>query len=124
MLAEPGVIAAAYGEHKPTKPRRYHPSQVTSRGMPYDSMFDTAAQTAARLQQALGIDLGWRTRYPRAEAVVYSEGELARAGWLAGMGANEARQRVQRRCRSGMTPEEMRLEREANRLLGAGSGRK
>lgn len=62
ILAEPDIVARG----GPPAPRRYHPSQVTSRGMPYDSMYDAAAATAQRLQRDLGIDLGWRTGYPRS----------------------------------------------------------
>lgn len=118
-LADPALLRARFGGRMPGVPRRYHPSQVTSRGMPYDSMFDGAAATAARLQTALGIDLGWRTRYPRPGREVYAAGELDRAGWLAGLDADEARRRVQRRCKVRMTRDEVRLEREANAILRA-----
>lgn len=122
VLADPGLLRSRYhGRTLPGELRRYHPSQVTSRGIAYDSMFDGAALTAAYLQRELGIDLGWRTGFPRPHRIEYAESELARARVFAGDPSEHgARRLVERRMKTRMTREEAELEREANRLLAGG----
>ena len=57
------------GKPKKTTRRRYHPSQLTSSGVAFDSMYD-AAFDIARTFQAVGINLGWE---------VLREGDASRA---------------------------------------------
>lgn len=118
VLADHDMLRSRFhGRALPGEPRRYHASQVTSRGMPYDSMFDDAALTAARLQADLGIDLGWRTGFPRAQKRVYAGCEIERARALAGMEGKQARRMLERKVRVSMTTREFQLEQEANALL-------
>lgn len=137
-LADPATLRARYHGHAWGHPRRYHPSQVTSRGMPYDSMFDDAAATAARLQGMLGIDLGWRTGFPgmgpgsgRGGGGSGRGGGGGRGGdggqiganahdreqMFAGMEPAQVRDLVRPRLAQRMTPAEKTLERAASDLI-------
>jgi hypothetical protein len=117
MLAEPGVIMARY-DRPPGRLRRYHPSQVTSRGMPYDSMFDGAALTATRLQHTLNIDLGWRTCFPRSpKTEQIGANEYDRERMFRGLKSEQIRDIIRPRTRQRMTPAEKKLDRQAAALL-------
>lgn len=119
-LADPAVIETRYGSHPPGRLRRYHRSQMTSRGMPYDSMFDGAAQTAAALQIALGIDLGWRTSYPKPpKAEVVGANEYDRERMFRGLRSDQIRDLIRPRVGQRMTAAERKLEREASDMLRA-----
>ncbi|PCI07958.1 hypothetical protein COB72_09325 [bacterium] len=77
------------GRDLPGQVRRYHPSQMVgtgSRRIGFDSMFDAAADTAARLEAA-GIELGWHTTRPGE----FSKGELDRANAFKGMSRDYVR---------------------------------
>ena len=80
------------GKPLPGQVRRYHPSQmvgVGERRVAFDSMFDCAADTASRLENA-GIEMGWHTTKPGQ----YSRGELDRAGVFTGMSRDQVRNRL------------------------------
>lgn len=119
VLAEPGLLESRFGAGKlPGQLRRYHRSQMTSRGVAYDSMFDGAAATAARLQGELDIDLGWRTQFPRPERRQYAPTEVQRARALAGLTCLQARAVTQQSTRqSALTTAEIELEKAATRLI-------
>ena len=77
------------GIELPGQPRRYHPSQCVGTGdriVGIDSMFDGAAETAMRLENA-GIEMGWHTTKPGQ----YSRSEMERASVFAGMSRDYVR---------------------------------
>ena len=116
-LADPDMVRLA----DTATPRRYHRSQVTSRGMPYDSMYDHAAAVAARLQRDLGIDLGWRTCYPRCPRVVVAAATTAdRARLFAGLTARQTRDLVTPKTRQRCTRREAELSAMADALIRSG----
>lgn len=119
-LADPAQILARFGDdaERHCRRRRYHPSQVTSRGMPFDSMFDAAAALGARLQADLNIDLGWRTAYPRGTKTPVTADERARV--FAGMDRAAVRDMVRPRTRQKRTDQERALEAEASALIRGG----
>lgn len=101
-----------------TTPRRYHPSQMTSRGVGFDSMFDRAFRIGLELQDA-GIEMGWRPLGSEG-----SPAEQDRARVLRGLGYEEARTVLRPRLSvRGITNEEQALERAGSEMIRAAAFR-
>lgn len=99
------------------KPRRYPDSQLTSTGVPFDSMYDEWARNARELTGA-GINIGLgATRFLGASAD-------AREALAKSMGgARQLRDRLEpQTTQSLMTPNELALERIASALLASHRG--
>lgn len=91
--------------------RHYHPSQVTSRGMPFDSAYDEWARLVSKYADA-GINLGGGAVRFVASSVEERAEMASRMG-----GPDVLRAVLHQRTRCDMSPREMELEREASRLL-------
>jgi hypothetical protein len=95
-----------------TSPRRYHPSQMTSRGVGFDSMYDRAYRVGVALQDQ-GVELGWRPVVSGRSAA-----EHDRALALAGLDRDAARNTLRPRHRlGGETADERTLESRASAIL-------
>ena len=100
------------GKPKKTTRRRYHPSQLTSRGVAFDSMYDRVFAIAKDLQSS-GVSLGWTV----GREGDFSNAEQDRAKVLAGMNAREARAVFTQTTSHAMSKEERDLEDRATALL-------
>lgn len=109
---------ARRGLRLPGRLRRYHPSQLTSRGVAFDSMYDHVAQVTA-FYRSQGIELGMRTMHAK-----HSRSEHDRAVALSGLNVNEARAMIQQRTDQEMTASERSLENQATELLEQSGRRK
>lgn len=92
--------------------RRYHPSQLTSRGVAFDSMYDNAFRIAQEMHNE-GVNLGWGVRRIGSP----SGAEHDRAQVLAGMSRDEARALLNGKITETMTERERSLEYQATRLI-------
>lgn len=100
--------------HPAPVPRRYHPSQMTSRGVGFDSMYDLAYRVGMALQDQ-GVELGWR---PVVSGRSAAEHDRARA--LAGLNRDQSRDRLRPRLREDDEADEQRaIRRETTALLRA-----
>jgi hypothetical protein len=95
----------------PGRLRRYHPSQMTSRGVAFDSMYDHVA-LVTMYYRAQGIELGMRTMHGR-----HARSEHDRAIALSGLSVHEARAMTQQRTDQELTAEERSLEDQATELI-------
>jgi len=103
----PGVLV------KNATPRHYHPSQVTSRGMPFDSAYDEWDRTARTLEAA-GINVG------RGAARFIGASCEAREMLAAEVGGPRAlRDRLHQKTTCEMTQRERDLENAASMMLAA-----
>lgn len=96
---------------KNATPRRYHPSQLTSRGVPFDSSFDPWHKLQ-RKYRAAGINLGGGAM----RFVGASSDERYRLAAELG-GARALRDRLHQRTKCEMTEQERQLEIAATLLL-------
>lgn len=100
------VSARALPSHQ-ARPRLYHPSQMSSRGVAYDSVPDETYEREKWLR-----DEGVELHRVRTSVVVEYAIEM--------FGADAVRSMLRPRTKiGGMTPAEVELEREASRLLQA-----
>lgn len=90
--------------------RRYHPSQLTSRGVSFDSMYDSVHAIAKGIQFA-GINLGWNMTSESYD----SQGDRAKV--LAGLTRDQARQILTPQMKDKMSEDEAQLSAEATRLI-------
>ena len=100
------------GKPLKTTRRRYHPSQLTSRGAAFDSMYDAVHEIASRFQ-SVGVNLGWVT----TKSGEYSAGETDRAKVLAGIDSRAAEAILEPKTTQKMTKEERQLEAAASAIL-------
>lgn len=91
------------------RPRRYHPSQMTSSGVGVDSMFDAWWESVKRLAYA-GVLTTAHADHARALEAAESS---ARSAGI------RLRDILHQRTRQDLTPEETAAEREASRILRA-----
>lgn len=100
------------------RPRRYPDSQLTSSGVPFDSMYDEWARLVSKYADA-GINLGGgEVRFVGASL----EERAALASHLGG--ADAMRAALHQRTHCEMSPHELALEEQASALLKARRARK
>jgi hypothetical protein len=118
VLTNPGGMLYRGDRVQTAIPRHYHPSQITSRGMPFDSMYDEWARLVSKYADA-GINLG-------GGAVRFVGASLEERAALASHlgGADAMRAVLHQRTHCEMSPHELALEEQASAILKARRARK